>query len=123
MELNYRTRTGRMLFKLEAKTSKEMVRLLAEIQGTFESETLCGLCNSDLIQFQVRNPPGAGEYYELVCMACTATLTFGQHRSGESLFLRRPAGAANRGWKLYRREESSPREEEFAANAANDPGF
>jgi hypothetical protein len=108
MELQYRTRNGRLWLKVDAASHKDLFRAVAVVQEVFEAETHCGCCTSDLIRFQTRKVD-AFEFFELVCDHCDARFEFGQHKNGQTLFPKRRdedgKPLANRGWKL---RESTP---------------
>ena len=98
IELQYRTADGRMVFKIQAESQKEVFQKLYEVQSVFEADALCGLCQSPRIQCQVRTIDD-NKYYSLICAHCGAELHFGQHKKGATLFAKK-SGPAN-GWKRY----------------------
>jgi hypothetical protein len=106
MELQYRTRNGRLLLKMTGESQKDLFRWLATMQEVFEAEANCGCCKSEAIRFHVRTVD-AFDFFELVC-ACGARFEFGQHRNGTSLFPKRRdehgALLPDRGWKVWKPE-------------------
>jgi hypothetical protein len=100
-----------MLFEFEAETAKELFRQLAEVQSIFEADKSCGRCDKSNLQFRVRAVED-GDYYELVCLECLATLRFGQPRKG-GLWPKRKDKEGNilshRGWRVaYGKVEQEP---------------
>jgi len=95
-------RANGVLFELEGETVKELFRSLAEVQSIFGADQSCGRCKSVNLQFRVRAVE-EGDYYELVCLACLATLQFGQSRKG-GLWPKRkdPEGnvLSHHGWRV-----------------------
>ena len=114
MELQYKSASGRLIFKLTGDGSKDLFAQIAAVQDTFEAETCCGVCGCEDIKFQVRIT-GDKEYtyYELVCKnpTCRARFSFGQSRDQKSLFPKRTDDEKakgddgfylpNRGWDKY----------------------
>jgi len=95
----------RLSFELEADGQKEIFKELATIQEIF-AEECCGLCGNHNIKFVVRNVD-SNDYYELKCLdsKCSATLAFGQHKKGGTLFPKRKDDEnnylPNKGWQKY----------------------
>ncbi len=111
MKVQYKTRDGRCLFEVQAETPKELFKGIAQIQDIFEADTACGCCASTNLRYSVRTVDD-NDYYDLQCSDCTASLSFGQHKKGGSLFPRRKeqGGAIlpNRGWKKWDRTIAPP---------------
>ena len=101
MEAQYKTRDGRLIFKVDAENQKEIFKQIAVTQEVFEAETECGCCHSKEIRFRVRTVD-KHDFYEVACGACGARFEFGQHKNGRSLFPKRRAEDGtllpNRGW-------------------------
>lgn len=115
IKLSYRT--DKMLFELEGETPKELFQDLAEVQSVFEADKACGKCNNTNLQFRVRTTQD-GTFYEMLCMACTAALTFGQRRDGGLYPKRKDSEGmtlANRGWKTW--GKAAEADGEFVAEA------
>lgn len=103
MKAHYKTRNGRIVIEVEAGSQKGLFKAMAEVADVFESED-CGSCKSNNIVPRVRTHDG-NDYYELHCRDCGACLSFGQHKSGSTLFAKRVdeegSYLENRGWKKY----------------------
>ena len=104
MRFEYTTRKGNLRVGFDADNQKAAFKLLGEIQDVFE-ESRCGACKSDAIRFSVRSV-GGNDYYEMRCAACTARLTYGQHKNGTTLFAKRKDADGNWdnksfGWSIY----------------------
>jgi hypothetical protein len=109
MEIQYRSKSGRLFIKIEGANMKEAFKNLASAQEVFEADDLCGCCNSPDIRFRVREVSKANKtfsYYELVCQKCYARLAFGQSQDTVSLFPKRKdengESLPNRGWAKYK---------------------
>jgi len=104
MKVAYKA-NDRLQFELEGSGQKEVFKELAMIQEIF-SEEKCGVCGCTNIKFVVRNVD-ANDYYELRCTdsKCGATLSFGQHKKGGTLFPKRKDDdntyLPNKGWHKY----------------------
>ena len=91
-----------LIFEVEAETSKEIFRKIAEIEETFEGDNACGRCKSAWLRHRVR-AVDKNEFFELVCGDCGSTLALGQTKDGTRLYPKRDG--ANRGWKeAYNKE-------------------
>ena len=99
MKASYKL-SDKLQFEVEGEGQKEIFKEIASIQEIF-GETACGMCGSENIKFVVRVVED-NEYYELRCMDCGATLAFGQHKQGGTLFPKRKDEKGeympNRGW-------------------------
>ena len=97
----------KLTFELEGSGQKEVFKELATIQEIFAEES-CGLCNKSSIKFVVRSVEG-NDYYEMRCTDCGATLAFGQHKKGGTLFPKRRDDdnnwLPNRGWHKYQKKD------------------
>jgi hypothetical protein len=108
MKIHYRVNDS-LGFELEADGQKEIFKELATIQEIF-SESKCGLCNKESIKFVVRSVDG-NDYYELRCTesGCGATLGFGQHKKGGTLFPKRKDDEGNylpnKGWYKWTKDK------------------
>jgi hypothetical protein len=104
MKVRYQTANARLTFEFESENDRTLVTNLAHIQEIFE-ESSCGCCKKENIRFDVREFDG-NHYYKLLCDDCGATLDFGQHKAGNTLFVKRfekdtREPLPNRGWYLY----------------------
>ena len=118
MEAQYRTRNGRLVFKIEAGTPKDLFEGIADLQEVYEADDACGICKSTDIRFRVREVQ-SNKYYEMRCagvdprtgFACNAQLSFGQNKVGGGLFPKRKDGDGNwlpnRGWFKYVAKEGA----------------
>jgi len=88
MECQYRSRNGRLFFKVEGGTQKELFENIADLQEVFEADEACGMCKSTNIRFRVRDVKG-NKYFELRCLECNAQFSFGQNKDMKSLFPKR----------------------------------
>jgi hypothetical protein len=84
--------------EIEASTQIEAFEKLGALSEVF-GQSACGHCESANIHPRVRVVEGGHKYPEWACRDCGATLSYGQHRSGGTLF---PKGA----WSIYRPEKS-----------------
>jgi hypothetical protein len=105
MEASYQTRSGRITLRVEAESPKQLFRSIAELQNIFEADTKCGCCESVNLRLSVRTVQD-NEYFELACEDCSASLSLGQTRIGNTLFPKRKDADGtllpNRGWKVWR---------------------
>jgi hypothetical protein len=104
IEAQYKTRDGHLILKVQGETPKDLFRQLSMVQDIFEAGDSCGCCNSKNIRFRVRTHEGM-DFYELLCQDCAAQFSFGQHKTGGTLFPKRRNDAGeelpNRGWHRY----------------------
>lgn len=116
-EVHYRSANGRLVFKIEGGSDKDIFAGIARVQETFEADSSCGLCKSADITFRVRDVTKGNKtftYHELRCQACGGRFDFGQNQDMKSLFPKRKDENGNwlpnRGWYKYQ-----PKTEEGAA--------
>lgn len=123
MKATYTSSNGRLQFAVEGATPKELFGELAGIQEVFDAENRCGCCQSDDIHYRVRtsvaksgkNAGKAFDYYELVCMGCSARFAFGQTQEGGSLFPKRREDGKplpHGGWCRYDQNSAAGQEYE-----------
>ena len=86
MKVKYRA-NEKLEFEVEGSGQKELFKELSAIQEIFGEEQ-CGMCKSPNIKFGVRSVEG-NDYFEMKCSKCGATLSFGQHKKGGTLFPKR----------------------------------
>lgn len=103
MEAQYKTRDGRIVFKVTGEAPKDLFKGIAQLQEIFEADSQCGCCDSNALRYSVRTVED-NDYYELVCSACHAKLSFGQHKKGGTLFAKREG--ESRGWKKWEPQRS-----------------
>lgn len=77
----------KMQFEVEGGGQKELFKEIAQIQEIF-GEDKCGMCKKDNIKLSLRTIED-NDYFELKCVSCGATLSFGQHKKGGTLFPKR----------------------------------
>jgi len=110
MEILYRTRNGRFTFKVEAPTEKAGWERIAQLEDVFEADDTCGCCGCTNIRHRVRTHQD-NKYYELRCLECNAQLSFGQHKTGDTLFPKRSNESGplpNRGWYKWQPKDDGP---------------
>ena len=99
MKITYKI-SDKMQCEIEEDGQKEIFKKLSSIQEIF-GEAECGLCKCTNLRFAVRSGEG-NDYYELKCTKCGASLAFGQHKKGGTLFPKRKDDKGeylpNRGW-------------------------
>ena len=99
MKITYKI-SDKMQCEIEEDGQKEIFKKLSSIQEIF-GEAECGLCKCTNLRFAVRSVDG-NDYYELKCTKCGASLAFGQHKKGGTLFPKRKDDKGeylpNRGW-------------------------
>lgn len=104
MRAQHKLLNGRTLIEVEGRNQKELFKALASVQDVFEADSQCGCCESANIRYSSRTVDD-NDYYELACRACGASLSFGQHKNGETLFPKRKDSQgnllANNGWKKW----------------------
>ena len=91
-------------FEVEGDTPKALFKNVAEVQEIFGADTRCGNCRKANLHFRVRTVDD-NDYFELLCLDCFATLSFGQHKNGKGLFPKRKDADGkplpNRGWTVW----------------------
>lgn len=111
-------KTPLLTIELEGNSQTELFTNVAKTQEIF-AEPGCGKCKSANIQFRKRTVNG-DDYYEMVCLDCTATLSFGQSKKEKGFLfpIRKltPEGKPNRlqgvydkkhrGWTNYRGDKA-----------------
>lgn len=99
MKVKYKA-SEKLEFEVEGSGQKELFKELSSIQEIF-GESACGLCDNTDIKHVVRSVEG-NDYFELKCAKCGATLSFGQHKKGGTLFPKRKGEDGqylpNNGW-------------------------
>lgn len=102
MKILYKA-SEKLSFELEGSGQKEIFKELSTLQEIF-SENSCGMCKSENLKYVVRNVED-NDYYEIRCTDCGATLSFGQHKKGGTLFPKRKDSDGNwiknNGWYKY----------------------
>jgi len=86
MKASYKI-NDKISFEIQAEGQKELFKEISTVQEIF-GESNCGMCDSDDVRFVVRTVED-NDYYELRCGKCGATISFGQHKKGNTLFPKR----------------------------------
>lgn len=73
--------------EVEGDGQKDLFKQLASVEEIFGEEK-CGMCGKPNIRFMVRSVEG-NDYFELKCLSCHASLSYGQHKKGGTLFPKR----------------------------------
>lgn len=85
MKATLKIKLGSKVLELHGEgTGKQMVKSFAFWANLPEK---CGNCNDSNITLNYKSPKG-NDYYGLKCLQCNAELNFGQHKQGDSFFLR-----------------------------------
>lgn len=90
--------TPSLEIEVDATSPKELIKLIASYQSVM-SDVECGSCRSTKIVFEHRQHDNV-DFFGRRCLDCSAQLSFGQHRSGDTLFVK-----ADKGWHHWKREE------------------
>lgn len=96
---------GNAEVEIEGKTQKEVFRQLADAVAIFTDKE-CGACKSRTIYHEIREVEG-NSYYSIRCGECTAELSYGQHKTGETLFAKRDKSPGTNGWSVWKKERES----------------
>jgi hypothetical protein len=99
MKVKYTTKNKSLNVTIDSDSVKDVFKELAKFQEIFD-EPICQLCKSDNLQFIVRTVEG-NDYYELKCNDCFAKLSFGQHKTGNTLFPKRKVENSTNGWHKW----------------------
>lgn len=86
-KVTYTSRDGRFVVEFESKSQADLFEQVADFQAVFEQETVCGLCKSNDVTFNVRDVDGS-KYFEKKCNkpGCYAALAFHQNKKGGTLY-------------------------------------
>ena len=102
--------TPKLVIEVEADSQRSMFEELAKIQDVF-GQDVCGKCGKSRIKFVVRNDKDENKYYSLDCQDCNARLSFGCHKKGEGLFVKRKdkedKWIKDNGWQRWNPETKS----------------
>lgn len=85
LRLEYVSKNKQFKATFEGKGEKEVFEQIAQFQEVFETNGVCGLCDSDRVNFSVREVDG-NNYYEKICQNCKGKFAYGQHKQGGTLF-------------------------------------
>ncbi len=102
MQIIYRNGSG-VEVRLDGETVRDVYQKLANVEEIFQ-ETTCGKCMNEDVTHIVRTVDD-NNFYELRCNACRATLSFGCHKSGGTLFPKRKDADGkylpDKGWVVW----------------------
>lgn len=109
MIAKFMTRNKQITFEIEADTQVELFQEIASLQEVFDTESTCGICDSQVRFLHRQSTKGTKTYHfhELVCTnpSCRARFEFGQAMEGGALFPKRKDNDGNwkpnRGWERY----------------------
>ena len=91
--------------ELDVESPKDAVRQLSVYTEILAIGT-CGQCGSNEIKFSHRVVDN-NDFYGMRCISCQAQLDFGQHKTGDTLFVKREKGSkGSDGWYHY--EKNGP---------------
>ncbi len=111
MSAKVRIMVGKAWVEVDAASPKEAIKAISPYYEIFGERT-CGCCGSEDIGVNHRTAQSY-DYYSVKCYACGASLGFGQHQEGGTLFPKRKTedgewDTARRGWyKWQERKQSS----------------
>jgi hypothetical protein len=92
-----------MKIELEGADQKDVFEKLSDLSEVF-GENECGACKSPDVRFMVRTVD-KNKFYELKCNQCGARLSFGAHKTGDTLFPKRKDAEGNwydnKGWTKW----------------------
>lgn len=113
MEAQYKTRSGRLVVKVEGQLFSAIIRGISEVEEVLRNDK-CGCCESVNVRPNYRRS-GNYDFYEMLCQDCGAALGLGVRQSDQRLFPRRKDEDGNLlpngGWKKWqgsRQEEEDP---------------
>ena len=98
IEATYKTQRGNLLLKVSGESVRAVFKEIAHVAEVFDVEQACGLCNSAHVRFRARTVD-SNDFFELACMDCGGRLSYGQHKTGGTLFPKRKEG--QNGWTRY----------------------
>lgn len=86
-KVTYTSGDGRFVVEFEPKGQTDLFEQLADFQAVFERNTVCGLCKSEDVTFQVRDIDGS-KYFEKKCNkpGCFAAISYHQNKKGNTLY-------------------------------------
>lgn len=103
MQVSFKTPDNAIEFQFDAQSSREAFEKMANISELFPLEN-CGKCSSSNVKPVVRKTQGY-EFFEIRCVDCGHSLSYGQTREDKTLFPKRKDKAGewlqNRGWQKY----------------------
>ena len=98
-----RVQVGKTWVEVDCVSVKDGIQELSQYMEVFV-EGMCGVCQSTDVIPNHRTAKGY-DFYEMKCLGCGATLSFGQTKEGGRLFPRRRDQEGNelgkQGWHQY----------------------
>jgi hypothetical protein len=103
MKVTYQI-TDNCRVELDGRDQRSIFEELASLSEVF-GENQCGKCKSNDIRYRVRTNKDNDKFYELVCTSCGATMSYGCHKTGGSLFPHKKDSDGkylpNKGWEKW----------------------
>ena len=87
MTVSIRFPLGKAWLTVEGESAKDAMKAISDYADVF-AESVCGACQSTELLPSHRTAKGY-DFYEMVCLACGARLSFGQLKEGNRLFPKR----------------------------------
>jgi len=107
MGAKVRMQLGKTWVEVECMSVKEAIEEMSDYAEVF-TNSQCGICKGEDVLPRHRKVQSSGktyDFYEMVCLSCGATLTFGQTLADHKLFPRRRDAKGNElghdGWHQY----------------------
>jgi hypothetical protein len=108
MAVKIRVQVNKTWIEVDVQNPKDAFKQIHQYAELF-SFSECGLCHSPNVSPSVRDHDG-NEYYSIRCGDCSAELSMGQHKTGNTLFVKRRDADGkplpNGGWARYERRMS-----------------
>tara|TARA_R110000803_G_scaffold41244_1_gene88717 strand:- start:1139 stop:1471 length:333 start_codon:yes stop_codon:yes gene_type:complete len=105
MKVSYKPRPN-LLVEFDAAGQKDLFEQMAGLQEILKQDK-CGKCGNEDLIFTCRTNDD-NKFYELRCRKCGATLGFGSHKTGDTLFPQRKDKEQNwlpdDGWTKWNKE-------------------
>lgn len=92
--------------EIDATSPKDAIKKLSAYTTLFQ-EPVCKMCNSEHTTLQHRHHDHV-DYYSVKCLHCGAELSFGQHKTGETLFIKNKTDQGflpNGGWHKHQKSQ------------------
>ena len=119
--VKYNCQNG-FLIEVEAEGVKQAVKMMSEYVEFFGVRE-CVKCKGTTLAPQHNQDKEGHDYYKLRCTSCGATLDFGQHKTGGTLFVKRKDKEGNwlpdGGWAIWKERR---RDDDDGINQDRDNG-
>ena len=86
MKAFYKAPDGTLTVEVQAETVKDLFRQVAQLEMAFGVDPACKLCHNGIGRRNYRVTGDQYAWFELVCGNCGGVLTFGQHKTGGTLY-------------------------------------